>query len=337
MEDIKPILVVIADLGDEEKAKKDEFDTSLEEYSSEKRFFESKPDAAFVRLKYEDFYDREALKKKILKYNPSCVFNRFEGWTDDSAREVEFARLLEEIEVPFTGNSSYTLGLCLDKWGAKERLKKADVPVPPGIFIEDAEEIDTEGLNFPLFVKPCFEDASIGIDRDSFVRDETELRRSASLKLQNFPRGLVAEEFIPGKEYAVGMIGNAPYEILGISVLDYSGNGSEPLFLTYDSKWISNAPEYKKLMPSLDEHIPDSIRRALADIARKTAESFKCRGYFRIDTRERDGKVFVLDVNPNPDISEDSGFMRMALKRGYTYETMIYKIIELASGNNGRA
>jgi D-alanine-D-alanine ligase len=203
--------------------------------------------------------------------------------------------------------------------------------VPPGIFIEDAYEIDTEGLNFPLFVKPCFEDASIGIDKESFVRDEEDLRRSAAVKLKNFPRGLVAEEFIPGKEFAVGMIGNSPYEVLGISVLDYAAHDGAPSFLTYDSKWISNAPEFKKLMPTLDAQIPEGIRKSLLDIARKTAEAFKCRGYCRIDTRERDGKVYVLDVNPNPDISEDSGFMRMAFKRGYSYESMLYRIIELAS------
>lgn len=326
----KKILVVIANLGDDEKAKKNAFDTSLDEYSGEIRLFAARPDAVIMKIASHEFADKTALKKKILDVSPSCIFNRFEGWSDNSSTEIEFAKLLEGTGIPFTGNSSYTLGLCLDKWGTKELLKKSGVPVPPGIFIDDMDKVDTKGLCYPLFLKPCCEDASIGIDNDSFVKDEKTFFMAAREKLKRFPKGLVAEEFMPGKEYAVGMTGNSPYDILGVSVLDYTQNNGRWSFLTYDSKWIANAPEYKKLMPSVNEEIPADIMEKLTDAAIKTAKAFKCRGYFRIDTRERNGDIFVIDVNPNPDISEDSGFMRMAGKKGYTYEGMLERIIDLA-------
>jgi D-alanine-D-alanine ligase len=324
------ILVVIADLGEDEKAKKNAFDTSLDEYSGEIKLFASRPDASVMKIASSEFGDKRALKKKILDLSPSCIFNRFEGWSDNASTEIEFAGLLEEIGIPFTGNSAYTLGLCLNKWGAKELLKNSGVPVPRGIFINDMGKVDTKGLHFPLFLKPCCEDASIGIDKDSFVKDEKALFELASNKLKQFPKGLVAEEFMPGKEYAVGMTGNGPYDVLGVSVLDYSEHDGRWSFLTYDSKWIANAPEYKKLLPSVNSEIPAEIMKKLIDAATKTAKAFKCRGYFRIDTRERDGDIFVIDVNPNPDISEDSGFMRMARKKGYTYEGMLERIISLA-------
>lgn len=326
----KRILVVVADMTEEEKTKKNEFDTSLDDYSIEKNFFGKFSNVDLLRVNDQDIAEKEELKKKILRSDPACVFNRFEGWSDDSYKEIEFARILEEMGMPFTGNTSYTLGLCLDKWTAKRTLKEHGLPVPPGIFINDLDNMDTRGLNFPLFVKPCFEDASIGIDNSSFVKNEDELRVSVEMKLKEFPRGVIAEEFMTGKEYTMGILGNSPYEVLGISVLDYSKHGGTVSYLTYDSKWISNSPEYKLLMPSLDEKIEPGIEKTLRDIAARTAEAFKCRGYFRIDTREKDGKLCVIDVNPNPDISEDSGFMRQAFRKGYTYDSIIGKIIELA-------
>ncbi len=326
----KRILLAVADMTEEEKTKKNEFDTSLDDYSVEKNFFGKFSNVDILRVNDKDITEKEELKKKILGVNPACVFNRFEGWSDDSYKEIEFAAILEEMGMPFTGNTAYTLGLCLDKWNAKQTLKAHGLPAPPGIFINDPNSIDTSGLSFPLFVKPCYEDASIGIDSSSFVKDEAELRRSVEIKLKEFPRGIIAEEFMPGKEYTMGILGNSPYEILGISVLDYSKHGGVVSYLTYDSKWISNSPEYKLLMPSLDERIAPEIQKTLLDIAARTAEAFKCRGYFRIDTREKGGKLYVIDVNPNPDISEDSGFMRQAFRKGYTYDSIIGKIIELA-------
>lgn len=325
----KNILIVIADIGEDEKSKKNEFDTSLDEYSSERKLAERNPEFTMIKLDGQYLFNPEEFKKRIKALEPTCILNRFEGWSEDSTQEIVFARVLEEIGIPFTGNPSAALNLCLDKWNAKEVLRKAGVPVPPGKRIDGPAGIGHEGLRFPIFLKPCCEDASIGIDERSLVRNEEEFSASAAEKLKNFPKGILAEEFISGKEYTMGMIGNSPYEILGLSVLDHSRHGLTP-YITYDSKWISNTDEYKMIMPSLDESISEGTRRRIEDIASRTAEAFGCKGYFRIDMREREGEIYVLDVNPNPDISEDSGFMRQAFKKGYTYEGMLYKLVELA-------
>ena len=223
------------------------------------------------------------------------------------------------------------MGLCLNKWVAREILRKNGIPVPQGIFIDDLNKIDFKNLCFPLFLKPCSEDGSLGIDESSYVEDEKSLRMAAASKLKQFPKGLVAEEFISGKEYAIGIIGNNPYEILGVGVLDYSLFAENWSYLTYDSKWMANTPEYTKLMPVLDEPIAPEMMEKLIDLAIMTAEAFKCRGYFRMDARERNGELFVIDVNPNPDTSKEGGFMRMSQKKGYTYEGLFKHIIELAT------
>lgn len=322
-------LVVLALVNEDLVKPRSEFDTSLDEYD-EVKYFAERPDGIILKIAKEDFADKAALKKKIMDISPSCIFNRFEGFYDDSETEIEFAHILEETGIPFTGNSSQTLALCLDKWGAKKILERNGIQAPRGIFIDDIERIDTDGLCFPLFLKPCFEDGSAGIDDMSYVEDEEALISSAARKLEQFPKGLVAEEFISGKEYAIGVVGNFNYEVLGVSVLDYSSYNGKWSFLTFNSKWMSDTPEYEELMPSVDGHIDEETMKKLRDLADRTAKAFGCRGYFRIDTRERNGKIFVIDVNPNPDISRDSGFMKMAAKKGYTYEEMLELIIELA-------
>ncbi|MDD4013471.1 MAG: ATP-grasp domain-containing protein [Candidatus Omnitrophica bacterium] len=326
----KRTLVVLADMTEEERLRTNEFDTSTEEYSIERLYCAKRDNVSVLRLKIGDFNDREGLKKKILDHEPSCVFNRFEGWSDDSSKEIEFAEILEEVGIPYTGNSPQTLSVCLDKWGAKTLLKKSGVSVAPGIFIRNIEDIKLEGITFPMFLKPCFEDASMGIDDSSLVRDKKSLFKVAEEKLKLFPKGLVAEEFLPGGEYAVGIIGNGPYEVLGLSVLDYTKFKGMSSFLTYDSKWVSNTPEYGLMMPSLDEPISPAFKKKVLGTALKAAEVFGCSGYFRVDMRERDGESYVIDVNPNPDITEGSGFMRMAKKSGIGYIEMLEKIVSLA-------
>jgi D-alanine-D-alanine ligase len=149
-------------------------------------------------------------------------------------------------------------------------------------------------------------------------------------KLEEFPRGLILEEFIPGREFNVGFIGDHPYEILGVSMIDYSCHSNWLPFLHYDSKWDPSCVEFQEITPVLEEGIPPAFRRQLVSIARRAGEALGCRGYFRVDLREKDGIPYVLDVNPNPDINEDSGFARQGRSRGYSYDEVVERILAYA-------
>ena len=139
------------------------------------------------------------------------------------------------------------------------------------------------------------------------------------------------EEFISGKEYNVGLIGNFPYKILGISVTDYSQYKSFSPFLSYSAKWDSNTPEFKKIVPVVNDPIAPGLRKRIIDSAIKAGEVLNCRNYFRVDLRQQGNELFVLDVNPNPDINQDSGFIKQAFYKGYTYGEIIEKIINFVN------
>jgi len=275
----------------------------------------------------------EALKNSIVKQAPDCVFNLFEGFSYKPLLECEFAEMLETSGLPFTGSSSLALSLCLDKEKTKNLLEKNGLPVPRGIFVDKADNTGDIKIAYPVFIKPRSEDSSIGIDECSLVRNTEEMAVSIKNKLTDHPAGLVVEEFIPGKEYNVGYLNAEGRGILGVSVTDFSKYGGYTPFMNYAAKWDTDSDEYMKIIPEVID--PSSLGHGFLEkinhMCSKVQEIFGCSGYFRIDLREREEELYILDINPNPDINEDSGFMRQVYARGGTYGQTIKTIIKNAS------
>lgn len=180
----------------------------------------------------------------------------------------------------------------------------------------------------PAFIKPCCEDASVGIDKDALVFTKEDLSRTVSSKLKSCPAGLMIEEFLPGKEFNVSFIGKPPYEMLGISIMDYSKVNAKRPFMSYEAKWLKQSADFNKLIPKvIDREKYGKFEKEIIHLCRKAAKAIGCESYFRVDLRQKSDKVFIIDINPNPDINTDSGFVREAYSAGYTYEDTIYKIV----------
>lgn len=275
-----------------------------------------------------DLEDLPALGDKILRQGCHCVLNFFEGFSDSPEQEVSFASFLEDLKMPFTGNSSETLGLCLNKEKVRERLVERGVPVPPGISVIDGADPRLKELPFPLFLKPTEEDGSVGIGSLSLVSNEAELALSISKMLHDFPKGVTVESFIEGAEYSVGLMGEYPYLALPVSCINYDLFPKLPPYLGYDSKWDVTSPSYS-ISPSIGEVEPWKEAQ-LADLARSAGQAMNCRGPFRVDIRERKGEFFVLDVNPNPDLNDDSGFLRQSRRSGVDLPILMETLVRSA-------
>jgi len=274
--------------------------------------------------------DRDALCSALRSEQPDCVFNLFEGFADNPAGEADFAELLEGLALPFTGNRAATLRLCLDKQKTKQLLSEHHIPVPAGICLRPGDTIPEALPDFPLFVKPCCEDASVGIDDHSLVMNRDALSCIVPEKLAQFPDGIIVETFLSGIEYNVGCIGISPYEVLGVSVMDYGMFPELPQFMTYGAKWEPATEEFHRLLPDPVAEIMPAVRQQLERLAVKAGQALSCCGYFRIDFREHRGTLWVIDVNPNPDINRESGLVRQASARGMTYAQVLDKIIKTA-------
>lgn len=286
----------------------------------------------FLFVEPGDFLKSEKeLIKKIKIKNPDCVFNLFEGFSYDAQREIEFAYILEESGIPFTGNESKVLQQCLDKNYCKNILLKAGLPVPTGICLKPGEGFNLNELALPVFIKPCCEDASVGIDKDSLVFTPEHLNKAIKLKLQSHPEGIIIEEFLAGNEFNVSFIGKPPYEMLGVSIMDYAKVKAQKPFMSYEAKWEQQSADFNKLIPQVikKEEYGD-LEKRITSLCIKAGQAIGCAGYFRVDLRQNNNKIFIIDINPNPDINTDSGFTRQAHSAGYAYEEIINKIVCLA-------
>ncbi len=265
---------------------------------------------------------------------PDLVFNLCEGVRNQAIHEMHIAGIFELLGVPFTGAGAFALGSCLNKVRTKEILSYHDIPTARFLMVRTLADLDANHLDlrFPLIVKPSREDASIGIENSSVVRDQTALRDRVRFVLETHQQPALVEEFIEGRELNVAIVGTADPIVLPISEIDFSGLPSGyPKIVTYNAKWMEGTPEYVGTVGTCPAALDAEVERLVRRIALLAYRVMEVRDYARVDLRlAADGTPYALEVNPNPDISEDAGFARSGRTHGWTYPEMIAAIVESA-------
>lgn len=280
---------------------------------------------------------------KLRGANFDFIFNLCEGYESDVEGEALIPAILEMYDIPYSGSNHYTLALCLDKVRTKQLLKANFIKTPHYQVFKSLRTKKRKDLHFPLIVKPIHEDASIGISRESVVFNEEKLRERVAFILQNYRQDALVEEYIDGREINVALIGNKnEMEILPISEIIFensensenSENGeNEPKIIDFDSKWIEGSDSYRKTRGVCPANLTPEMEESLKEAALKAFHITGCQDYARVDFRVRGDEIFVLEVNPNPGINIDSGFVRSAKAAGYSYQQMIEKIVSTCLAN----
>lgn len=267
-----------------------------------------------------------------LTNKPNVIFNLVELYKENPKLEMPFAGILELLKVPFTGAPPIALGTCQNKTLTKRILKKAGIRTPDFRFIDKPEKIYHHGLTYPLIVKPAFEDASVGIENDSIVYDQERLRKRIKYVFEVYQQPVLLEEFIDGRELNVAIMGDKNPIPLPISEIDFSRMPKHlHNIVSYQAKWDPYHEAYHKTIPICPAKLP---RKITLEAQKTAAACFKIvggRDYARVDMRlSKDKKLYVLEVNPNPDLTEGAGFMRSAHAAGYTYRKALKMIVDLA-------
>jgi D-alanine-D-alanine ligase len=268
--------------------------------------------------------------QRLKTLNADVLINLCEAFLGHPQLEANVAAAFELLNIPYTGNDSRTLALCLNKFKTKAVLKSSGLPTAPAVLIDSPEaKID---LPFPLIIKPNTEDASLGIHPDSVVRDEESLRRQAHRILEIFSEPVLVESFIEGREFNVAVLDVDKPEALPVSEIDFSNlpEGQAPI-CSYEAKWHADDVLYKTTPPVCPAQIDDGLKTKLQDIAVKAFLACECRDYARVDFRvDKKGRPFILEVNPNPDISLDAGYVRALGAGGVEYKKFWRTMIEKA-------
>jgi D-alanine-D-alanine ligase len=253
------------------------------------------------------------------------VFNLCEGVHGHSEWEEHVVGSLEFAGVPVTGASLWTIAACRRKATANALLAHAGLPIPRWTVAQG--KIDDD-FPLPAIVKPAAEDASAGLDRGSVVTDRRALRTRVAAMTEQFDDVLV-QEYIGGREFNVGFVGA---RTLPISEIDFSRmpTGAWPI-LTYASKWDVGSPDDLGSVPVCPAVVPQKLADRLTKLAEAAWRVMQGKGYGRVDLRVDDqGRPWVLEVNPNPDLNDDAGLSRMASAAGWDYAELVRRVAEVA-------
>lgn len=267
----------------------------------------------------------ESLVKELKAYCPDVVINLCEGAFGDSHLEMNVPLILELLKFPYTGSTPIVLGLCQNKGLTKDILRAKKILTPQYRVLNRIE--DWKGkMSYPLFVKPLSEDGSIGITKESFVRNYIELQKRVEYIIKRYRQPVLVEKYIYGRELNVAILGNAKMEVLPISEIMFKFS-DEPRIVDYCAKWLKESEEYKKTVPICPAELEPSTLDLVERKALQACAAMGCRDYARIDIRLKRETPYVLEVNPNPDISPDGGFVRSLRAAGISYEEFIQEII----------
>lgn len=258
------------------------------------------------------------------------VFNIAEGF-EGRNRESQIPILLEMLRKPFVGADGLTLGLTLDKVMTKKVLIAEGIRTPRYAEVTDTEKLKSIDLTFPLIAKLRCEGSSKGLSEKSLVNTPEELQRQVHWLLNAYPHAPVfIEEFIEGEECTVALIGNESPEIYPVCQISLDGSTSLGRKF-FHFAYLRTGADY--ICPA---RISEALAKQMQELALRTYHAVDCRDFGRVDFRvDRQGKPYVLEINPLPSLSVEDVFNFIAKTRGLTHHQIITRILDAAVARTG--
>lgn len=265
---------------------------------------------------------------------PDLVFNIAEG-EGGRCREAHVPALLEILSIPYVGSDPLTLCVTLDKAIAKRIVASEGFPTPRFRVCTSPSEVDDADLAYPVIVKPAYEGSSKGIRLASRAASPAEAKERVELVTASYGQDALVEEFLPGSEVTVGIVGNHPPRLVGImEIVPRTVRPDEFVYSLEVKRDWENQVEYR-CPPSVPLEIVSEVERCAAGIYRLLG----CRDFARIDFR-LDGRMVphFLECNPLPGLSPGYGDLPiMAARMGIAYEDLLSDILSSALTRLGAA
>jgi D-alanine-D-alanine ligase len=261
---------------------------------------------------------------------PDLVFNLTEHVGGDRKKDQLIASILELLDVPYTGAGPTGLMLCRDKTLCKQLLSHHRVPVPRFVQLAPGRTAVPTGMQYPIIVKPGFEDGSDGISLASRVHNADELRARVEVVHERMKQPAICEEFIGGREIYVGITGNERLTAYPAREVKFSKAARGPQFATSRVK-LDESYRKKWKVRFTDARLSGAMEQQAARISKQVYRILQLRDYGRIDMRlTPEGRFVVLEANPNPDLSMGDELAEAAEKAGVPFVTLIQRIVRHA-------
>lgn len=285
--------------------------------------------------------DKNAYLK--LKKNKDCIdlaFNYGEG-IHGKDRECHIPAMLEMLQIPYVGCSPLTQAIIFNKVKTNEILRANKIPVSAFQVFKTGDEKLSKNLKFPLLVKPSAQGQSAGITKNSLVHDEKQLYKQVKLILKTFKEDVLVEQFLPGREFSVGIIGDPP-EILPFVELTYANLPAEfPNYSSVEIKFCEDMEKTKNFL-TCPAKIDKALENKIKKICLNTWKTLSIKDWCRIDLRcDEKGNPHVLEVNspaslePPETVCGYCSFTLASETHGLSFPNLLQKIINTSRKHHG--
>jgi len=271
------------------------------------------------------------LADSLAPFDPAeaVVFNVCEFVPGLDHSEAQVVDVLEGLGFAYTGATADAIRLSYDKSRVRALLHAHGVPVPQ--WAQFNEPGQHSWNIFPAIVKPAWEHCSIGVDRWSVVLNTDELAQRVAHVIATYGQPALVEDFIDGREFHVPLWGNDTVEMLPPVEMDFSALGDvRDRLCSYESKFSPDSTAYRQIRSRVPARLTPAEWDALEVTCRLAYHLVGCRDYGRIDVRQRGDQMFILDVNPNADLSADASVALAAKSAGFCYGALGSRLVELA-------
>jgi len=260
------------------------------------------------------------------------VFNIAEG-LEGRNREAHIPALLEFLNIPYTGSDPLTLSLTLDKSMAKRIVMSEHIPTPRFKKVERKEDLDGLDLEYPLFVKLCYEGSSKGVRLDSKILERRSLEEKTGWLLEHYGPPILVEEFVSGPEFTIGIHGNDNPMVIGVMQVEIKGLRPEEAIYSLEVKREWEERVCYHCPPPIDLH----LLKRIEEVALGAYHVLECRDVSRVDIRVgKDEIPYFLEINPLPGLSPVYGDLPiMAGRMGWDYAKLIKTVFQHALKRNG--
>jgi len=290
---------------------------------------------ALQKLGHQPFFyvlDGEESLLGLARCPADLVFNLTESYAGDDTKDVNVAAFLDLLEMRYTGSGPRGLHLGQDKPLAKKIIRYHGIPTPAFEVAEGNGVEPPEKLSYPLIVKPCTGGGSVGIDAGSVVHGRQEMLERARLIEEELHCPALIEQYIEGRELYVGIVGNEPPVALPLVELDLSRlPEGVPRIASREVKWATETEAYKLTRAAVAKDVDEEVAARAKEAALGAYRALQFRDYARVDLRlAADGKVYVIEANPNPWLVAEAEFAMAARKAGRSFSELIGEIVDAA-------
>ena len=276
--------------------------------------------------------DLGVLRSAVEDWKPHIAFNLLEEFDGVAVYDQNVVSYLELLHVPYTGCNPRGLMLARDKALSKKLFSFHRIPFPDFMVVPQGRTVKRpKGLSFPLIVKSVTEEASHGISQASIVQDDVKLKERVEFIHANIGTGALIERYIEGREFYVGVMGNGHVHVLPVweLIMDKLPDDARRI-ATERVKWNRTYQTKYGIRSEEAKNLPEGKAGEIQHLAKRVYRALGLSGYARIDVRmDAAGSVYVLEANPNPQISHDEDFSDSAEKDGYPYKDLLQELLNI--------